>query len=98
MTAFDWKKKDGDCAYRRIAKNICVFQCCPDLSPYGVGRATDKGFDLEVLFEGLEEQLDLSAVLVDGGDGLRLAARIGAQPCDAADRFTAGLRPLLRVR
>ena len=29
---------------------------------------------------------------------LHFASKIGAQPCDAADRFTAGSRPLFRDR
>src|SRR6516164_5021851 len=41
----------------------------PDLHLQGIGAGPHKGLDLQVLLQGLEEQLDLPAVLVDGGDG-----------------------------
>ena len=41
-------------------------QCCPNLNVQGVFRGADKGFNPQVLFDGLEKQLDLPAVLVDG--------------------------------
>lgn len=44
-------------------------QCCPHLGSHRVGRGADEGFDLQVLLEGLEAQLDLPAILVDGRDG-----------------------------
>ena len=41
----------------------------PHLNLERIGRSADKGFDLQVLLEGLEEQLDLPALLVNGSDG-----------------------------
>ncbi len=41
----------------------------PDLSLHSVGAGSQEGLDLQVLFQGFEEQLDRPAVLVDGGDG-----------------------------
>ena len=35
----------------------------------GVLGSADKGFDAQVLLDGLEEQLDLPALVVDLGDG-----------------------------
>ena len=43
-------------------------QCCPNLEVYGVGTGAYEGLHFEVLFEGLEEELDLPAIFVDGGD------------------------------
>ena len=43
-------------------------QCCPNLNLDGIGAGSDKGLDLEVLFEMFKEDLDLPAILVDGGD------------------------------
>jgi hypothetical protein len=34
----------------------------------GIGARPHEGLDLQVLLQGLEEELDLPAVLVDGGD------------------------------
>ena len=36
----------------------------PNLGSHGIGAGTDKGLDLQVLLEGLEEQLDLPAMMV----------------------------------
>ena len=44
-------------------------QCCPNLRLQGVRCRPHEGLDLQVLLDGLEEDLDLPAVLVDGGDG-----------------------------
>ena len=44
-------------------------QCSPNLSLHRVDRCADKRLDLQVLFERFEEQLNLPAILVDGGDG-----------------------------
>src|SRR5512142_3190227 len=41
----------------------------PDLNLQGVGAGADEGLDAQVLLERLEEQLDLSALAVDLGDG-----------------------------
>ena len=43
--------------------------CCPNLDLERVGRSADEGFDPQVLFDALEEELYLPASLVDGGDG-----------------------------
>ncbi len=39
---------------------------CPNLNAKGVLTHPDKGFDLEVLFQGLEEDLYLPSLFVDG--------------------------------
>ena len=44
-------------------------QCCPNLNLNGIGTGADKGLDLEVLFQGFKEDLDLPALLVDGSNG-----------------------------
>jgi len=44
-------------------------ECCPNLYVNGVYADADEGFDPQTLLDGLEEELDLPAVLVDGGDG-----------------------------
>lgn len=44
-------------------------QGCPNLDAQRVLAGADKALDLEVLFERLEEQLDLPALAVDGGQG-----------------------------
>ena len=41
---------------------------CPDLDAQSVLAGTDEGLDLQVLFQGLEEQLDLPAFPVDPRD------------------------------
>ena len=41
---------------------------CPDLDAKGVLTGSDKGFYLQVLFQALEEDLDLPTLLVDGTD------------------------------
>ncbi len=43
-------------------------QCCPNLDIQSVLRGAHEGLHLEVLLERLEEDLDLPAVLVDGGN------------------------------
>ena len=40
----------------------------PDLDLEGIGAGPHEGLDLQVLLQGLEEQLDLPAILVDRGD------------------------------
>jgi len=44
-------------------------QGCPDLCPDGVLGGAHEGFDLHRLLQGLEEQFDLPALLIDGRDG-----------------------------
>jgi hypothetical protein len=41
----------------------------PNLHLDHIGADPDKGIDLEALFQGLEEQFDLPAVLINGGNG-----------------------------
>ena len=41
-------------------------QCCPNLNLDGIRTGSDKGLDLEVLFQMFEEDFDLPAVFVDG--------------------------------
>jgi len=41
----------------------------PDLDLQGVGAGAHEGSDAQVLLERLEEQFDLPALAVDGGDG-----------------------------
>ena len=43
-------------------------QCCPNLNLDGIGAGSDKGLDLEVLFQMLEEDFNFPTILVDGGD------------------------------
>jgi hypothetical protein len=43
-------------------------QCCPNLNLDGIGAGPDKGLDLEVLLQMLEEDFNLPAIFVDGGD------------------------------
>ena len=43
--------------------------CCPNLDIERILSGTHKGFDLEVLLQGLEEQLNLPAVFLDRRDG-----------------------------
>ena len=45
-------------------------QCCPNLNVKGIFSGSHEDFDLEVLFQGLEEQLNLPPVLVNGRDGV----------------------------
>jgi hypothetical protein len=42
-------------------------QCCPNLNLDGIGTGSDKGLDLEILLEMLEEDFNLPTILVDGG-------------------------------
>lgn len=49
-------------------------QCCPNLSLDRIRRRADNGLDLQVLLERRKEQLDLPAILLDGGDGGRAEA------------------------
>ena len=51
------------------SKNQHGNQCGPNLNLYRVRTGPHKGFDLEVLFQGPEEGLNLPAVFIDGRDG-----------------------------
>src|SRR5512137_2100743 len=42
-------------------------QCCPNLNLDGIGAGSDKGLDLEVLLQMLEEDFNLPTIFVDGG-------------------------------
>lgn len=44
-------------------------QGCPNLDAEGVFAGAHESLDLEILFESFEEEFDLPAILVDGGDG-----------------------------
>ncbi len=41
-------------------------QCCPNLNLDGIGASSDKGLDLEVLLQMLEEDFNLPTILIDG--------------------------------
>lgn len=51
----------------------------PELREHGVPGRTDKGFDLEVLLDAFEKQLDLPAGFVDLSDGLGCQRKVVAQ-------------------
>ncbi len=42
-------------------------QCCPNLNLNGIGAGSDKGLDLKVLLEMLEEDFNFPTIFVDGG-------------------------------
>ena len=53
-------------------------QCCPNLDVYGIGSRPNECFDLQVLFKGLKEKLDLPAFFINGSDsGSRQMLNIG---------------------
>ena len=65
----------------------------PDLNLQGVGAGAHEGLDAQVLLQRFEEQLDLPALAVDGGDGGGgKAAMIGEKHQGAL----VGPRPTLR--
>lgn len=49
------------------------------LNKHSVLRSSDKGFDMEILFDLPEEYLDQPALFVDVGDGLRGQAEVVGQ-------------------
>jgi hypothetical protein len=55
------------CPQIAIAEQIPTQQGGPDLDAHRIGAGTDKRFNLEQF----EEQFDLSALLVNGGNGGR---------------------------
>ena len=64
----------------------------PDLNLQSVGAGADERLDAQVLFERLEEQFDLPALAVDGGDGGGgKAAMIGEKHQGALLRFVPNL-------
>jgi len=46
-------------------------QCCPNLDEKRVLAGSDKGLDLQVLLDRLEENLDLPEILIDCRHGCR---------------------------
>jgi len=63
-------KAPGDAAaHLQIFEQEDGNECCPNLDAYRIGRCADEGLDLEVFFQGLEEEFDLPALLVNGSDG-----------------------------
>jgi hypothetical protein len=46
-------------------------QCCPNLDLHGIGTGPNKGLDLQVLLQILEEDLDLPTVFINGGNSRR---------------------------
>ncbi len=40
----------------------------PDLRLHGIGRGAHEGLNLQILFEGFEEQFNLPTIFVDGGN------------------------------
>ena len=53
----------------QIAQEQHRDQCCPNLRLDRIRRGADEGLDLQILFDRLEEQFDLPAILVDRCDG-----------------------------
>jgi len=43
-------------------------KCCPNLYVKGILSGSDKGLDLQILFQGLEKQLNLPPIFIDGRD------------------------------
>ena len=54
-------------------------QCCPNLNKKRILAGSDKGFDLQILLEGFEKQLDLPTVFVNrrygGGTKLKMVGQ-----------------------
>jgi hypothetical protein len=65
-------------------------QCCPNLNLDSIGTGSDKGLDLEVLFQMLEEDFNFPTVLVDGGDRTGSQGKIVCQK----DQDLSGFRDL----
>lgn len=49
--------------------------CCPTLNLDRIGTGSHKGFNLEILFQGLEEQFDLPTILTDGSNSGRIQSQ-----------------------
>ena len=64
-------------------------QCGPNLNLHRIGRRADERLDLQVLFERLKEQLDLPAILIDGGDGGRAEAVMIGEKHQGVSRIRA---------
>jgi hypothetical protein len=50
--------------------------CCPTLNLDRIGTGSHKGFNLEILFQGLEEQFDLPTILIDGSNSGRTQSQV----------------------
>jgi len=71
----------------------------PDLGLYGIGRGPEKGLDLQVLFQGFQEQCNLPAILVPGGNRARpQAVIIREEHQDVAGIFPNGFNATEPVR
>ena len=74
-------------------------QCCPNLSLDRIRRRADERLDLQVLLERLKEQLDLPAILIDGGDGGRAeAVMIGEKHQNVSRVLADRLNPAQQMR
>lgn len=60
----------------------------PDLGLHGIGRGAHERLDLQVLFEGFEEQFNLPPIFIDGGNRTgSQAVVIGEEHQDVANIF-----------
>lgn len=74
-------------------------QCCPKLSLDRIRGSADEGLDLQILFDRLEEQLDLPTILVNRGDGAGAeAVMIGDEDESAAGVLANRLDPTQKMR
>ena len=72
---------------------------CPNLNSQGILAGTDKGFDLEMLFEGFVKDLYLPSVLVDIGDSRSTKFEVvGQQRDDAVVGFIPDNNPPEQMR
>jgi hypothetical protein len=51
-----------------------------------VGTGANKGLDFEILFEGLKEDLDLPAILIDGGNGSSGKVQMISRECTSPEK------------
>ena len=73
-------------------------QCRPNLRLDRIRGGADEGLDLQILFDRLEEQFDLPAILVDRGDGAGTeAVMIGDEDEGAAGVLTDCLDPTQKM-
>ena len=59
-------------------------ECCPNLDVHRIGAGSHEGFDFQVLFDGFEEEFNLPALLVDGGNRARGQLHVVCQQDDFA--------------
>jgi len=64
----DSKGPPQTAAHLEILQEQDSDECCPNLDMYRIGAGSHEGFDFQVLFDGFEEEFDLPALLVDGGN------------------------------